>query len=98
MKKAAEINVDELARIPKTPFSVIPAETGIQEYQELLDPGFRRGDGLGTFCQSVNVETLGFRSFPLTWNPFCSMILLKLKGPILGGPFFCFSVGSKGEP
>ena len=27
-------------------FSVIPAEAGIQECQELLDPGFRRGDGL----------------------------------------------------
>jgi len=39
MDKVAEINVDEFARNPKTPFSVIPAEAGIQEYQELLDPG-----------------------------------------------------------
>ena len=27
--------------------SVIPAKAGIQENEELLDPGFRRGDGLG---------------------------------------------------
>jgi hypothetical protein len=44
----------------KTPFSVIPAEAGIQEYQELLDPGDpvpakagSRGDGPGTFYQSI---------------------------------------------
>jgi hypothetical protein len=30
---------DELVKSQKTPFSVIPAEAGIQEYQELLDPG-----------------------------------------------------------
>jgi hypothetical protein len=27
------------------PLCVIPAEAGIQEYQELLDPVFQRGDG-----------------------------------------------------
>jgi hypothetical protein len=32
-------------------FSVIPAQAGIQEYQELLDPGFRRGDGLKDFLR-----------------------------------------------
>jgi hypothetical protein len=41
--------LDALAKNPKTPFSVIPAEAGIQEYQKVLDPGFRRGDGLGSF-------------------------------------------------
>jgi len=52
---------DEFVINPKTPFSVIPAEAGIQEYQELLDPGacpprrIRRGDGLETFYQSINV-------------------------------------------
>ncbi len=30
----------------KTSVYVIPAEAGIQEYQGVLDPGFRRGDGL----------------------------------------------------
>jgi hypothetical protein len=28
-------------------FNVIPAKAGIQLIQELLDPGFRRGDGVG---------------------------------------------------
>jgi hypothetical protein len=30
-------------------FPVIPAKAGIQEKQTLLDPGFRRGDGLDDF-------------------------------------------------
>jgi len=30
-------------------FSVIPAEAGIQEHQGVLNPGFRRGDGLEDF-------------------------------------------------
>jgi hypothetical protein len=32
--------------------SVIPAKAGIQEQQEPLDPGFRRGDGLEDFLPS----------------------------------------------
>jgi hypothetical protein len=43
--------VDAFVRSQETPFSVIPAEAGIQEYQELLDPGFRRGDGFGDFLR-----------------------------------------------
>jgi len=42
----------ELAKSPKGSFSVIPADAGIQEYQEVLDPGFRRGDGLEEFLRS----------------------------------------------
>ncbi len=45
-------NFDGLVRSPKRPFSVIPAEAGIQEYQGLLDPGFRRGDNLEDFLRS----------------------------------------------
>jgi hypothetical protein len=36
----------------KTPPSVIPAKAGIQYPQALLDPGFRRGDGLEDFFQT----------------------------------------------
>jgi hypothetical protein len=36
----------------ETAFSVIPAEAGIQEYQGVLDPGFRRGDGFNDFLRS----------------------------------------------
>jgi len=32
-------------------FSVIPAKAGIQEYQGLLDPGFRRGDASDDFLR-----------------------------------------------
>ena len=54
---------DGLVRSQKTPFSVIPAEAGIQEYQELLDPGacpgprsgIRLGDGLKDFLREHQV-------------------------------------------
>jgi hypothetical protein len=43
---------DGLVKSQETPFSVIPAEAGIQEYRGLLDPGFRRGDGLEDFLRT----------------------------------------------
>ncbi len=36
--------IDGLVKSVKMPFSVIPAKAGIQLFQILLDPGFRRGD------------------------------------------------------
>jgi len=36
----------------KMTFPVIPAKAGIQEKQTLLDPGFRRGDGIDDFFRS----------------------------------------------
>jgi hypothetical protein len=44
----ASINLDELVKSPKSPFSVIPAKAGIQFLRaltECLDAGFHRGDG-----------------------------------------------------
>ncbi|MCD6297182.1 MAG: hypothetical protein J7M30_08505, partial [Deltaproteobacteria bacterium] len=41
------VTLDGLVKSQKTSFFVIPAEAGIQYFQELmpdLDPGFRRGD------------------------------------------------------
>jgi len=53
------INCDELVKSWKMPFCVLPAEAGIQEYQELLGPGDpipakagSRGDGVEGFLQS----------------------------------------------
>jgi hypothetical protein len=46
---------DELVKSPKTLFSVIPAEAGIREYQEVLDPGFRRGDHFGECLRTHQV-------------------------------------------
>ena len=50
--------IDGLVRSQKTSFSVIPAEAGIQEYQEVLNPGDpvpakagSRGDGLEDFLR-----------------------------------------------
>jgi len=37
--------IDEIVKSQKAPFCVVPAEAAIQEYREILDPGFRRGDG-----------------------------------------------------
>jgi hypothetical protein len=45
-------NFDDLVKSQKTAFPVIPAKAGIQEKQGLLDPGFRRGDGLGDFLRT----------------------------------------------
>jgi hypothetical protein len=33
------------------PFSVIPAEAGIQSLQDVLDPGVRRGDDMKDFLR-----------------------------------------------
>ena len=40
------IKLDAFVKSPITSFLVIPAKAGIQEKQALLDPGFRRGDGV----------------------------------------------------
>jgi hypothetical protein len=45
------VNLDAFVKSRISVSSVIPAEAGIQEYQGLLDPGFRRGDGLGDFLR-----------------------------------------------
>jgi len=46
------IKIDGLVKSPKTPFFVIPAKAGIQEIREVLDPGFRRGDGFEGFFRT----------------------------------------------
>jgi hypothetical protein len=42
---------DNLVKSWKAPFSVIPAEAGIQVFQYVLDPGFRRGDASSDFLR-----------------------------------------------
>jgi len=54
-EKCQVVKVDGLVRSQKTSSSVIPAEAGIQEYQEVLDPGFRRGDGFDDFLRSHQI-------------------------------------------
>ena len=50
--------VDGRAKTQRVAFPVIPAKAGILENQALLDPGFRRGDGLESLCEAVE-----FRAF-----------------------------------
>jgi hypothetical protein len=38
-----------------TALCVIPAKAGIQKEFGILDPGFRRGDGVETFHEIINV-------------------------------------------
>jgi hypothetical protein len=42
-------NFFNLSQLQKS-FYVIPAKAGIQSFQRILDPGFRRGDGICWFC------------------------------------------------
>jgi hypothetical protein len=51
LRETILVKVDGLVKSPKLPIFVIPAKAGIQEYQLLLDPGLRRGDGLGDFLR-----------------------------------------------
>jgi len=45
------IKIDAFVKSHQTPLLVIPAKAGIQEFQEVLDPGFRRGDGFRDFSR-----------------------------------------------
>ena len=45
-------NFDELVKSRKMPFFVIPAKAGIKLIQDVLDPGFRRGDDQRDFLRT----------------------------------------------
>ncbi|MCX5912325.1 MAG: hypothetical protein NTV04_10380 [Deltaproteobacteria bacterium] len=45
------INLDGFVKILKLPIFVIPAKAGIQLFQDVLDPGFRRGDDPSDFLR-----------------------------------------------
>jgi hypothetical protein len=44
--------IDELVKNRNSAKFVIPAKAGIQLFQDVLDPGVRRGDGFGDFLRS----------------------------------------------
>jgi hypothetical protein len=50
--KTCRFIFDGLVKSRFIPFSVIPAEAGIQPFRAVLDPGVRRGDGFGKFLQN----------------------------------------------
>jgi hypothetical protein len=45
-------NIDDLVKSRKSIKFVIPAKAGIQLFQDVLDPGFRRGDALRDFLRA----------------------------------------------
>jgi hypothetical protein len=52
---------DELVKSRNSIEFVIPAKAGIQLFQDVLDPGFRRGDVEEAFCEIIN-KSLGVDS------------------------------------
>jgi hypothetical protein len=57
-----QAKIDEFVKNPKMLSPVIPAKAGIQEKQGLLDPGFRRGDGVDGFLRSHQDSSADVRS------------------------------------
>jgi hypothetical protein len=50
--KKPTTTIDELVKNRNSAKFVIPAKAGIQLFQDVLDPGVRRGDGFGDFLRS----------------------------------------------
>jgi hypothetical protein len=53
--------MNKLDEFVKSPTTVMPANTGIQNYLNLLDSGFRRNDdktGNQTFYETVKLKTI----------------------------------------
>ena len=46
---------DVLVKSPFCPIFVIPAKAGIQLFQDILDPGFRRGDDPRDFLRDHQI-------------------------------------------
>jgi hypothetical protein len=66
--------LNDLVKGPEMEFSVIPAKAGIQLFQDVLDPGFRRGDAPRYFLRD-HQSLLGgkiSKSF-LIHNSLCSL-------------------------
>jgi len=60
---------DELVKTRNSIEFVIPAKAGIQLFQDVLDPGFRRGDAPRDFLrdhQKWNSGILGRRTYQLS--------------------------------
>jgi hypothetical protein len=50
-KETMKTNLDDFVKRRHSIESVMPAEAGIQLFQEVLDPGFRRGDASWDFLR-----------------------------------------------
>jgi len=50
-EKLSKVKIDELVKSRNSIEFVIPAKAGIQLFQDVLDPGFRRGDDWRDFLR-----------------------------------------------
>ena len=80
-------NYDDLVKSRNSIEFVIPAKAGIQLFQDVLDPGFRRGDGLFDFLRSH--QTMEVNSSLLFDTVFCPFNLWQY--------FLCVLCGLCGE-
>ena len=55
--------VEDFVGSRKLQFFVIPAEAGIQAFQAFLDPGFRRGDGVGKSIPLKSMTLMSNKGF-----------------------------------
>jgi hypothetical protein len=53
-------NIDELVKSRNSIEFVIPAKAGIQLFQDVLDPGFRRGDAPSDFLRDHQYSIIPF--------------------------------------
>jgi hypothetical protein len=57
-KQIRNPNFDEFVKSHRAPFAVIPAKAGIQLIQDVLDPGFRRGDDQRDFLRTRQLSNV----------------------------------------
>jgi len=77
------MHLDELVKSLKSVFFVIPAEAGIQYFQQVIDSGFRRSDDVSDFFRSHEswyYHTELVSSIYLLSNPFRRSIGTLAKG------------------
>jgi hypothetical protein len=56
-------DIDEVIKSQNSIRFVIPAEAGIQSFQDVLDPGFRRGDASRYFLRDHQYSAIPFFPF-----------------------------------
>jgi hypothetical protein len=52
------LKIDETVKSRNPSLPVMPAEAGIQCFQQVMDPGFRRDDEKVTFYMSIKFEII----------------------------------------
>jgi len=78
------MNLNDFVKSRNSIEFVIPAKAGIQLFQKVLDPGFRRGDGSRDFYDFINFK---YSAFPIPHSAFDYSMMKFFFGPnLLGSP------------